>query len=233
VSKPVAPLDTLVRIETPEAVDLTLRPASVVPRALAYAIDLSIRGAILVLAYGVLGLLGNLGVGLIALLTFLVSWWYMVLFEVLNQGRSPGKQLMKLRVLNDDGTSVGWSGSLLRNLLRVIDLLPFGYALGILSSLLHPSFKRLGDLAAGTLVVHQERSHTRTPMPDVIPLSPPFALQQAEQQAILAFAERQNELTASRRKELAALLAEPLGVDRHEAGARLNRIAQALLGGQS
>ncbi|MBA1247140.1 RDD family protein [Pseudomonas luteola] len=224
------PLDTLLRVETPEAIDLMLRPASVIPRALAYAIDLAIRGAIMALAYLVLGFLGHVGVGLIALLTFLISWWYMVLFEVLNQGRSPGKQLMKLRVLNDDGTPVGWSGSLLRNLLRVVDLLPFGYAMGILSSLLHPSFKRLGDLVAGTLVVHQEQPHERFTLQDVIPLSPPFALGLIEQQAILSFAERQNGLSLSRRDELAALLAEPLGVDRSEATERLNRIAQALLG---
>jgi uncharacterized RDD family membrane protein YckC len=224
------PLDTLLRVETPEAIDLMLRPASVVPRALAYVIDLGIRGVILGLAYLVLGFLGHIGVGLIALLTFLISWWYMVLFEVLNQGRSPGKQLMKLRVLNDDGTPVGWAGSLLRNLLRVVDLLPFGYAIGILSSLLHPNFKRLGDLVAGTLVVHQERVHARFAMPQVIPLAPPFTLGLAEQQAILAFAERQNGLSMSRREELAALLAEPLGVERSEASARLNRIAQALLG---
>ncbi|MGV8435388.1 RDD family protein, partial [Pseudomonas aeruginosa] len=87
--------------------------------------------------------------GLGLLLTFVMTWWYMVLFEVLNQGRSPGKQMMGLRVVHDDGTPVGWAASLLRNLLRFADILPFGYALGLLCCLNHPAFKRLGDIAAG------------------------------------------------------------------------------------
>jgi uncharacterized RDD family membrane protein YckC len=86
----------------------------------------------------VLALLGKLGAGLGSLLMFGVSWWYMVLFEVLRQGRSPGKQWMGLRVVHDDGTPVGWSASLLRNLLRFVDLLPFGYFLGAISCLQHP-----------------------------------------------------------------------------------------------
>ncbi len=81
----------------------------------------------LVLMLG-LAFLGKLGAGLGLLLTFIMTWWYMVLFEVLNQGRSPGKQMMGLRVVHDDGTPVGWAASLLRNLLRFADILPFGYA---------------------------------------------------------------------------------------------------------
>src|SRR5690606_35096512 len=110
----------------------------------------AIRGAILlVLALG-LGMLGKFGLGIGALLLFLVQWWYMVLFEVLNQGRTPGKQWLGLRVIHDDGTPIGWAASLTRNLLRFVDLLPFGYFLGALCCLSHPSFKRLGDLAAGS-----------------------------------------------------------------------------------
>jgi uncharacterized RDD family membrane protein YckC len=86
----------------------------------------------------VLAFLGQLGMGLGSLLLFAVSWWYMVLFEVLRQGRSPGKQWMGLRVIHDNGTPVGWSASLLRNLLRFVDLLPFGYAFGAISCLQHP-----------------------------------------------------------------------------------------------
>ncbi len=88
------PLDTRYQVETPEGIDLPLRPAGLMPRVLAFAIDLGLRGLVLGLLFIALALLGNLGVGLGAVLLFLVSWWYMVLFEVLNQGRSPGKQLM-------------------------------------------------------------------------------------------------------------------------------------------
>jgi hypothetical protein len=154
----------------------------------------------------------------------------MVLFEVLNQGRSPGKQWMGLRVVHDDGTSVGWSASLLRNLLRVVDMLPFGYFLGAISCLQHPNFKRLGDLAAGTLVIYREQPLSRPQLPAAEPRRPAFALALAEQRAILGFAERQGELSEARVAELAAILAQPLQLSAPQAVAELNGIARGLLG---
>ena len=102
-------LDTRRLVETPEGIDLILRPAGLMPRALAFGIDLLIRGAILLAAFIVLGLLGQFGAGLGTILYFLVNWWYPVLFEVLYQGRTPGKKVMGLRVVHDDGTPVGWA----------------------------------------------------------------------------------------------------------------------------
>ncbi|WP_322978673.1 RDD family protein [Pseudomonas sp. C11] len=226
----VTALDTHYDVETPEGIDLHLRPASLVPRALAFAIDLAIRGLILGVAYLILGLLGQFGMGLGTILLFVVTWWYMVLFEVLNQGRSPGKQMLGLRVVHDDGTPVGWAASLTRNLLRFVDLLPFGYTLGILSCLNHPAFKRLGDIAAGTLVVYRDAAPTRPNLPDAEPLPAPFALTLTEQRALLGFAERGAQLSAARRAELASLLAEPLQVPPEQAETRLNGIARGLLG---
>lgn len=217
-------------METPEGIDLVLRPASLLPRALAYTVDLLIRGILLLVLYSVFLLLGQFGMGLGLIVTFLVTWWYMVLFEVLNQGRSPGKQLMGLRVVHDDGTPVGWSSSLVRNLLRFVDILPFGYALGIISTLTHPAFKRLGDLAAGTLVVYREDKPSRPQLPDAEPQRAPFILSLAEQRAILGYAERQGGLSSGRRAELAGILAEPLEVPAEQAEARLNGIARSLLG---
>jgi uncharacterized RDD family membrane protein YckC len=229
-SAPIELLDTRYKVETPEGIDLTLRPASIVPRALAFTIDLAIRGVVLLLLLLLLELLGKLGKGLAAILIFMLTWWYMVLFEVLNQGRSPGKQLMGLRVVHDDGTPVGWAASLTRNLLRFVDFLPFAYTLGILSSLSHPAFKRLGDLAAGTLVVYQEKPTSRPALPEVEALRAPFSMNLAEQRAILAFAERHSGLSSARRDEVAAILAEPLQVAPEQAQAQLNGIARGLLG---
>jgi uncharacterized RDD family membrane protein YckC len=229
VSPPEA-LDTLYQVETPEGIDLVLRPAGVVPRALAFAIDLLIRGAVLLALSIALFVLGDFGLGLLSILFFLINWWYMVLFEVLRQGRSPGKQMLGLRVVHDDGTPVGWSSSLTRNLLRFVDMLPFGYALGLLSSLIHPSFKRLGDLAAGTLVVYCDRPPQPPELPPASALPAPFALNLVEQRAILGFAERQGELSMARRDELAGILAEPLQVPANQAAAQLNGIAHGLLG---
>ena len=129
-----------------------------------------------------------------------------------------------------EGGAVGWAASLIRNLLRFVDFLPFAYTLGILSSLNHPAFKRLGDLAAGTLVVYREAVIPRPPLPIAEPLRAPFALDLTEQRAILAFAERQAGLSSARCSEVAALLAEPLHVPQEQAQEQLNGIARGLLG---
>lgn len=227
---PCQPLDTRYQVETPEGIDLLLRPAGLIPRTLAFAIDLAIRGLLLGLSYLLLALLGQFGMGLASILTFLLTWWYMVLFEVLNQGRSPGKQMMGLRVIHDDGTPVGWAASLTRNLLRFVDMLPLAYALGILSCLRHPSFKRLGDIAAGTLVVYRDLPPSTPRLPNAEPLRAPFAMSLQEQRALLGFAERAAQLSAPRRMELAAILAEPLQVPAEQAEQRIHGIARGLLG---
>ena len=227
---PTAPLDTRYQIETPEGIDLPLRPAGLMPRALAFGFDLGLRGLILGVLFIALAFLGNLGIGLGSILLFLVSWWYMVLFEVLNQGSSPGKQIMGLRVVQDDGTPIGWSASLIRNLLRFVDMLPFGYFLGAISCLQHPHFKRLGDIAAGTLVIYREQPLARPLLPQATALRLPFALELDEQRAILGFAERQGELSAERTHELAAILATPLQVSPARAVEQLNGMARGLLG---
>lgn len=224
------PLDTRHQVETPEGIDLPLRPAGLMVRAVAFAIDLGIRGFILGVLFIALAFLGRLGMGLGSLLLFAISWWYMVLFEVLRQGRSPGKQWLGLRVVHDDGTPIGWSASLLRNLLRFVDLLPFGYFLGALSCLQHPTFKRLGDIAAGTLVVYSERPLNRPQLPDAEPRRSPVALTLSEQRAVLGFAERQAQLSPARVNELATLLAQPLHICASEAVVELNGIARGLLG---
>ncbi|CDF95270.1 MULTISPECIES: RDD family protein [unclassified Pseudomonas] len=224
------PLDTRYQVETPEGIDLPLRPAGLMPRALAFAIDLGIRGLILGFLFGILAFFGDLGIGLGSILLFVVSWWYMVLFEVLRQGCSPGKQMMGLRVVQDDGRPIGWSASLIRNLLRFVDMLPFGYTFGAISCLQHPAFKRLGDLAAGTLVVYREQPVKRPALPLALPVRPPFVLSLNEQRAVLGFAERQAELSEARVNELAAILAAPLNVQPPRAVAELNGIARGLLG---
>ncbi|MHC8307034.1 RDD family protein [Pseudomonas sp. PB3P13] len=224
------PLDTRYQVETPEGIDLPLRAAGLVVRALAFCIDLAVRGLILGVLFAALAFLGKLGAGLGSILLFVVSWWYMVLFEVLNQGRSPGKHWMGLRVVQDDGTPIGWSASLVRNLLRFVDLLPFGYFLGAISCLHNASFKRLGDLAAGTLVIYRECPLTRPQLPEAEPRRAAVTLTLNEQRAILDFAERQSELTPARINELATIVAKPLQVASPRAVAELNGIARGLLG---
>ncbi|MBI6795538.1 RDD family protein [Pseudomonas syringae] len=224
------PLDTRIEIETPEGIDMLLRPAGLVSRALAFGIDFAIRAALLGVFFVLLQLFDKLGMGLAALVFFLVNWWYMVLFEVLNQGRTPGKRLLGLRVVHDDGTPIDWSSSLIRNLLRFVDMLPLGYGLGAITCLNHPLFKRLGDLAAGTLVIYSDRPVVRPTLPQAEPVMVPFALRLDEQRAVLGLAERQAELSSARTQELAAILAEPLRIPADTAVAHVNGIARNLLG---
>lgn len=225
-----APLDTRARIETPEGIDLLLRPAGLVPRSLAFSLDLLIRGLIMGGLFIVFSLFDRFGAGLSALVLFFGTWWYMVLFEVLNQGCTPGKQVMGLRVIHDDGTPIGWTASLTRNLLRFVDMLPFGYCFGAVSCLQHPTFKRLGDIAAGSLVIYRDAPLTRPSVPHAVPLTAPIALTLDEQRALLGFAERQASLSPARTLELATILAQPLQIPEDQAVAHLNGIARGLLG---
>lgn len=217
-------------IETPEGIDMILRPAGLVCRALAFGIDLGIRIAVIGALLLLFQLFGSFGIGLGAITMFVVNWWYMVLFEVLNQGRTPGKRAMGLRVVHDDGTPIGWASSLIRNLLRFIDMLPLGYGVGAVTCLNHPAFKRLGDLAAGTLVIHTDLPVQRPNLPTAAPVVIPVALLIEEQRALLSLAERQVELSEARTQELAVILAEPMRIPANTAIAHVNGMARSLLG---
>jgi uncharacterized RDD family membrane protein YckC len=195
---------------------------------------MAIRLAIYLGLASILGALGGVGLGLLLLGLFLLEWFYPVAFEVLGRGQTPGKRLLGLRVLRADGAPVGWSRSTARSLLAFADFLPFGFAAGLAAMLLGRRSQRLGDLAAGTVVVHlpletQGRLRSREePTPEA--LAPPFPLSLPEQRAIMGFAERAPGLTPERARELADLL-EPLTGARGDAGVRrLQAMARNLRG---
>ena len=202
-------LDTLRHVETPEGLALNLRSAGVAPRAYAWLLDFGLRLGVIVGLGAVFGLMGKAGSGLMLMSMFVIYWGYPILFEVLRDGQTLGKRVMGLRVINDNGTPITWVPSIVRNLLRTVDMLPFGYGFGLLSGLLDGNGRRLGDLAAGTLVVYAERDAPRLPAPPAAAVAPPFALRQEEQGAIVAFAERSPQMTFERQAELAELL-EPV-----------------------
>ena len=222
-------LDTYREVVTPEGVALHLPAAGPVPRALAWGIDLAIRIGVLLLVAMVLGLLGAAGQGLYLIVLFLVFWAYPILFEALWNGQTPGKKAMGLRVVNGDGAPVGWLPAITRNLLRTVDMLPFGYTTGLLACLADPYGRRLGDLVAGTLVLHEPAS-TRTAAPINAVLAPQLALRPAEQAAVVAFGERAPLLSPARQEELADIV-EPLTGARGQGGVlRLFGMANWLLG---
>lgn len=223
-------LDTRQSVATPEGVDLSLVPAGAVPRASAFAIDLLLRGVLLGAIALVLSMLGRFGTGLILLAAFLVEWFYPVAFEVLADGATPGKRALGLRVVEADGRPVGFAGSMIRNLLRTADFLPFLFGFGLLFMLFHPRFQRLGDLAAGTLVVWAPEAPQAPALPEAPPQAPACKLRLAEQKALIAYAERCPRLSPARQEELADIL-EPLTHARGATGVRrLQGMARWLAG---
>ncbi|MBD9370579.1 RDD family protein [Xanthomonas sp. XNM01] len=227
---PAPMLDTYREVVTPEGVALHLPAAGPVPRALAWAIDFAARGAIMLVIGMLLGVMGKFGQGLYLVAMFLVFWAYPIVFEAAWHGQTPGKRALGLRVVSGDGAPLGWLPAIVRNLLRTVDMLPFGYAAGLVSCLCDPHGRRLGDRVANTVVVHvlPHRDPARVPLaPSQAPAQP---LLLPEQGAVVAFGERAPRLAPARQAELADLLS-PLTGARGLAGARqLLGMANWLLG---
>ncbi len=197
-------IDTLKEYETPEGISLRLNIAGPVPRACAWCIDLLIKGG-MYLPLSVLFVFKEAGAGIYLIAVFIIEWFYPVFFEV-TAGATPGKKGMGLTVVHDNGTPVMVSSSLIRNLLRAADFLPLLYGFGLVSMFVSSNFKRLGDIAAGTIVVYRDRNHDSAQLPGALPKQPPSNLNSAEQRTIMDFAERSRLLSAERKIELADIL---------------------------
>ncbi|MCC6195940.1 MAG: RDD family protein [Burkholderiales bacterium] len=219
-------------VDTPEGCQLDLRVAGLVARARAWLADFAIRALVYLVAVQVLALFDRIGFGLLLLLAFTLEWLYPVYFEAAWHGATPGKRACRLAVLRDDGSPIGWGEAMIRNTLRVVDFLPFFYVAGTISVFLTRDFKRLGDLAAGTVVVYTD---LLPPIP-ALPAEgesdpPPVPLATNEQRAVIGFTLREPLLTRERASELAAY-AVPLtaGLAADAARARLVAIGRFLLG---
>lgn len=224
-------LDTTARIATPEGIELTLRVAGPVPRALAWVLDLLIRGVLLIVIGFGASALGEFGTAIMLLSMFLLEWLVPAWFEVNWGGSTPGKRALGLMVLHDDGTPVRWSAALTRNLLRALDFLPFLYFFGWCAMVSNRDFKRLGDLAANTLVVYRDDKPRALAIPQAPPVAPPHPLTAVEQRAVLDFAERSARLTPERSAELAEIATGLVGGrSGTEATARLVALANHLVG---
>lgn len=212
-------IDSIRHVSTPEGVELELRAAGVYARGAALLVDVLIGLVATSLVLVVCGILGSFGLGIGMIVAFLINWFYPVYFEVLHQGATPGKRMYGICVVNGNGTPVAWDASLLRNLLRFADLLPTAYFFGIVMMMCDRSSRRLGDLAADTLVVYRDGVERMPKVEDVDPVMPSVPLHQHEQRAILEFAERRRsqKWTPKRQQELANIL-EPLTGECDEAG---------------
>jgi uncharacterized RDD family membrane protein YckC len=153
-----------ISIDTPELVAIELPLAGIGSRFIALLVDYLIWGAGMVLVYFVAYLLlpalyifnrisAQWAEAIVIFVFFLFNWGYFTLFEAFWNGRTPGKRVARIRVIQRSGRSIGLVESMARNLVRYVDQLPFFYAVGVITMFVTRQHQRLGDLAAGTLVV--------------------------------------------------------------------------------
>jgi uncharacterized RDD family membrane protein YckC len=219
-------VDAVVSAETPEGILLELRPAGLTARFLAFALDWLIRLAVIYGAAIVMQLLGRFGISFFIILIFALEWFYPVYFEIGRTGATPGKKIMGLKVVMDNGLPITPAASFTRNLLRVADFLPFLYGFAIVSMLVRRDCKRLGDVAAATLVVYEPKPAPRPKLERVEPVAPRLALAPRDQAAVIALAARAPTLTVERLDELAALAAVVSG----DAGGSGRAVTHRVLG---
>lgn len=229
-------------ITTADHVTLELELAGVPQRLMAWLFDtfmlvllfllliflfLGLGGGItfgLDLEAGIEELMSSVGVAILVAFYFVLTWGYGVLFEGLSRGQTPGKRLMGLRVVRQDGLPIGFREAAMRNLVRAADMLPPPtYALGALVLNFDPQHRRLGDMMAGTLVVRErfdlefgsqlgaawavrlEQGQSRQALS-----LPGGALTAQQLELIEQYLSRRTELTDQRREALAKRLGEPL-----------------------
>lgn len=162
-----------ITLTTPENIELKFPVAGLYSRGLAQFYDFVYQCIALVVGSTVLLTLGvSAGMfwALYAVLTmflyFAVLWLYYIYYEVYNDGQTPGKRRLGIRVVMLDGGRIGWAAAIARNLLRPIDFLPIGFLAGMASILVSKHHQRLGDLAAGTIVIRDAESLPARPGTD-------------------------------------------------------------------
>ncbi len=202
-------VDNRVSVETPEAVEFDLDLAGALPRSGAWLIDGIIKFVLLWVVGCTFAIFERIGMGVFLLVMFAMLWLYNPLFEIFMNGQTPGKKVFSIRVVNRDGTPVGWYGTIIRNLVRVVDFLPLAYLTGVMSMVISGRFQRLGDVAGDTLVIYRRGAYaTRDPvdLPPAEPIQIPVTLKPHEQEAIIDYAERSQTLGPARSAEIARIL---------------------------
>jgi len=167
-------------IDTPEQIALELPLAGIGSRFLALAIDslLQVVAVIAVVIVGALMASGSrrtdwsgldrffsqtIGAIVLVLLPFCLYWGYFAFFEVLWQGRTPGKRVAGIRVIHQSGRPMTAIECIGRNLMRGVDILPGMYGVGLICMMCNAQNRRVGDFIAGTIVVHDKALETAAP----------------------------------------------------------------------
>jgi uncharacterized RDD family membrane protein YckC len=215
-------------IETPEQTSLEFPLAGIGSRFLAVALDTLLQIAFyivlgliaaLVATFGVSENLGKQwGIAILIFIAFTVQFGYFALFEALWNGQTPGKRWTHLRVIQDSGRPINAYDSILRNLLRIVDTLPSLYAIGIVTMLISRENKRVGDYAAGTVVILEKPLQgvgsiwsVAAPLGQALPAVPSVQLSLDELQLVETFFERRMNLDPEVRRSMARQIAQRLG----------------------
>jgi uncharacterized RDD family membrane protein YckC len=227
-------IDDAYDLRTPEQIDLQYDLAGLGSRFMAIALDTLIQtvvilalGAVFGFGMALIGLssrdlfgrdpnyLFMIGIAVAILLIFLLNWGYFLIFELIWSGQTPGKRWAGIRVLTVRGEPVTLIHVLVRNLMRLVDMLPSSYTIGIICILVSRRGQRLGDMVAGTVVVRERRAELPGTLPPIDPsraLPPQIAAAFSTDDIRLArdFLLRAPTLPSDRRAELARQIAQTL-----------------------
>lgn len=217
-------MDRTLSVRTPESIAFSYELAGLGSRFLAVSVDMAIQTLIVIgifagaaaaasrtparLAHGG----GTEGVAIVVAVLFFVFFGYFIAFEAWSNGRTPGKRALGIRVVRDGGYPLDFGGSAIRNLVRVGEIALGFYAVSAVTTILNEQNKRLGDIAAGTIVIREERaaplraSAGDAHAPSGKRLSAMFS--EEELALIDRFMSRRESLGESNRGRLAAQIAE-------------------------
>lgn len=220
-------MDRSISVRTPESIAFSYELAGLGSRFLALAIDVILQFAILAGIIWGLYLIGShapktphthldqlsqsLAVAFIAITLFIVFFGYFIAFEAFWNGQTPGKKILGIRVVRDGGYPIDLAASFLRNLIRVGELALACYALSAVVSLLSPENKRLGDMAAGTIVVRDAKAQTLAAIrkqADDAQEHRTAMLSDEEHALVARFAARRKDLAPQYRRVLAGQIAD-------------------------
>lgn len=221
-------MDRTLEVRTPESIAFHYELAGLGSRFLALMVDQAIQVLVLVAILAALVLAGmrelaarhgapsvtdkvtvSIAGAILIAIVFAVLFGYFIVFEAAWNGQTPGKRLLGLRVVRDGGYPLDFGASLIRNLIRVGEWIFGYYVIAAISAVLSPENKRLGDLAAGTIVVRDARLAAPSALAqrDEPTYAATAYLSGEERVLIKRFLERRDALDGARRAEIAASLA--------------------------
>jgi uncharacterized RDD family membrane protein YckC len=219
-------MDRTLRVRTPESIAFSYELAGLGSRFLAVAIDMTIQTVVIILIFWGLVYAGthlnpgfrethttkletSLAIAFLSALFFTIYFGYFILFEAFWNGQSPGKKLLGLRVVRDGGYPADFASVALRNVVRVGEMAAGFYAISAVVAILSPENKRLGDMAAGTIVVRDARASKLAELVAEPPASGvPLMLSSQERGLIDLFVSRRTSMAPAYREAMASRIAQ-------------------------